>query len=202
MTTYAIDFSTETWRVRQFEMRIVPNLRTFTGPYTPTTQTSDLAGERWAARFDLVSTVDPRLAAAREAFFDRLKGQSHLFSLWHAKHQAPRGTMRGSPVLAAPTVALANTSRVTTTAGATVRAGDMLGVAGQLIRVMADATADGAGLLVFEHQPRARVEWAAGAAVTWDRPTANFMLRTPDGVPTVFSPGYTDGVSVEAIEVF
>lgn len=42
MTTYAWPG----WKVNRFEMRVLPNLRTFTGPYTPTVQVIDLLGER------------------------------------------------------------------------------------------------------------------------------------------------------------
>ncbi len=231
MTAYAADFNAAPWGVSRFEMRIVPNLRTLTGPYTPTTQVLDLLGERWAVRFDLIPTTDVGAAAAREAFFDRLKGQTHLFSTWHLAQGAPQGTLRtggvtltfvdgssaplaftgaggasitfasGSAVLAAAVAQLSNAATIQTVAGRTVFAGDMLGINEQLVRVMADATANGSGVLTVEFQPRARTAWPVGSRVTTDRPTANFMLRTPDGVPTVFSPGYTDGVSVEAIEV-
>ena len=84
---------------------------------------------------------------------------------------------------------------------ATLRAGDMLGIGGQLVRIMADATADGTGAITIEFQPRARAAIAASSAVTWARPTANFMLKSADGVPTVWAPGRADGASVEFIEV-
>ena len=53
-----------------------------------------------------------------------------------------------------------------------------------------------------EVQPRLRVPKGAGTAVTWSAPTANFMLKTPEGVPTVWSPGFTEGASLDLIEVF
>ena len=192
MTTYAWP-STAPWRPRMFELRIMPNLRSFTGPYTPTTQVLDLLGERWAARLDMVPTNDPVVAAAREAFFDRLKGMAHLVSLWHQRLPVPQGSLRGSPTVAATVAQLANTASVQTTAGATVLAGDMLGLGGQLVRVMADAVADGAGVLAIEFQPRARTSIASGATVAWLRPTANFMVRSDGGVPTVWM-GATAGM--------
>ena len=87
------------WPVNRFELRIMPNLRTFVGPYTPTTQVLDLLGERWMARLDLVLTNAPIEAAAREAYFDRLKGMAHQVALWHLRLTAPQGTLRGSPTV-------------------------------------------------------------------------------------------------------
>lgn len=216
------------WAVTRFEARVMPNLRTFVGPYTPYTQVLDFMGERWSFRVDLAPTVDPIEGAAREAFFDRLKGAANYVSLWHQKLLAPQGTMRdgvtgsvvngslaavsvvngslaavtvvaGTPAVATPVAQGSNTAQLRTLAGKTVRAGDMLGIVGQLVRVMADATADGNGLLSIEMQPRARSTWPAGAAVAWNKPTANFMLKA-DGVPTSWVPGYAEGASIEFIE--
>lgn len=220
------------WGASRFELRIIPNLRTFAGPYTPTTQVLDLLGERWAARIDLPPTNNPIEAAAREAFFDRLKGMAHQIALWHLKLTAPQGTLSsnpgtvsvingsgaavsvvngsgaavsvitgGAPVLDAAVAQLANTATIRTLAGRTVRAGDMLGLAGQLVRVMADATANSIGQLNVEFQPRARTAWPAGSTVVWSRPTANFMLKAADGVSTAWVPGFAQGASFELIEV-
>ena len=189
------------WGAERFELRIIPNLRTFAGPYTPTTQVLDLLGERWAARIDLPPTNNPIEAAAREAFFDRLKGMAHQIALWHLKLTAPQGTMRGAPVLNAAVAQLANVAVINTPAGSTVRAGDMLGIAGQLVRVMADATANGGGQVTVEFQPRARTAWSASTAVVWSQPTANFMLKAADGVSTAWVPGFAQGASFELIEV-
>ena len=189
------------WPVNRFELRIIPNLRTFSGPYTPTIQVLDLMGERWAARLDLVVTNSTIEAAAREAYFDRLKGMAHQVSLWHLRLIAPQGTLRGTPTVLDNITQMSNATRLQTTAGATLRAGDMLGLGSQLVRIMADATADGTGAISIEFQPRARIAIASGAAVTWAKPTANFMQRSADGVPTVWAPGRAEGASIEFIEV-
>jgi hypothetical protein len=218
------------WGVNAFELRVLPNLRTFVGPYTPTTQVIDLLGERWVARIDLAPTTDPIQIAAWEAFFDRLKGQLNQTSFGHLKVTVPQGTIRGGTAatvvnasivtvsvvnasLAAVTVMagvpairgavaqLANTATVCSLAGKTVRAGDPLGINGQLVRVMADATADASGNLAIEFQPRARAIWPYGTPVVWSAPTANFMLKTSDGVPTTWVPGMADGPSIEFVEV-
>ena len=220
------------WGAARFELRVIPNLRTFAGPYTPTTQILDLLGERWAGRIDLPPTNNSIEGAAREAFFDRLKGMAHQIAVWHLKLPAPQGTLRsdtaavsvvnaslaavavvnassaavsvligGAPTTAAAVSQLSNTAIINTLAGRTVRAGDMLGIAGQLVRVMADATANGAGQMAIEFQPRARIAWPLYSAVVWDKPAANFMLKAADGVSTAWVPGRADGCSFELIEV-
>ena len=198
MTTYAFP---ATWKANHFELRILPNTRLFVGPYSPTTQVLDLLGERWVAVIGLPPDNDPAVGAGREAFFDRLKGPANLISLWHLRLPAPQGTMRGSPTLSGAVAQLANTCNIQTSAGATVKAGDMLSLSGQLVRIMADATANGGGVLAVEFQPRARAAWSNGAAVVWDKPTANFMLKS-DGVPTAWKPGVVEAASLDLIEVW
>jgi hypothetical protein len=227
MTTY----SWPGYGVSRFSLRVVPNLRTFVGPYTPATQVIDLLGERWAATVEMTASADDIEIAAREAFFDRLKGTANTLSMGHQKLTAPQGTMRdgltavvrnassalvtvvnaslatvtviyGQPVLLSSVAQLANTAAVLAVPGSTLRAGDMLGINGQLVRVMADATFDGSGNATVEFQPRARVAWTYGTAVLWSAPKAAFMLKA-DGVPSVWEPGgITSAISFELIEVF
>ena len=199
MTIYAWP---PTWLPSRFEMRVLPNTRTFVGPYTPTTQIIDLLGERWTMNFDLPQDSDPILGGAREAFFDRLKGPANQIALWNLIRPQPQGTLRGTPTLTGTVAQLANIIAISTTAGATLRAGDHIGIAGQVCRVMADVTADGTGAMAsVEVQPRMRNAVAAGAAITWYQPTANFMLKA-EGVPTTWRVGRFDGATLDLIEVY
>lgn len=167
---------------------------------------------------------------AREAFFDRLRGPLNTIRLWDLRFPVPSGTLRdGQPInvvngsLAAVTVVngssqavtviggtphvpaaiaqLAGTVTISHIAGRTLKAGDLIGIGGQLVRVMSDAVADGSGQMPVEFLPRIRVAMGPGAVVTWDRPTATFMLKA-DGVPTVWRGGSFDGASLELTEVF
>lgn len=374
MTVYAWP---ATWAPSAFELRILPNTRSFVGAYTPVVQVIDLLGERWQGRLDLAPSVDQDETGAREAFFDRLNGQANQIALWNFRRPTPRGTARGTMTLAANAAQGANTVSISgatnginlllggsfetdansdgladgwtvysagstgtvsyavvaggvvgsfrqraastslgTTAGdrvgisatvlgvqggtlytisaymawaqsssasaaiyvdwysgggtllsgstvnasialtgtltryavtgaapigaaycivylyahsratagaaslevdavqveagaaassyaapATWLAGDMLGIAGQLVRVMAASTASDLGVATVEVKPRMRVALSAGAAVTWNRPTCNVMLKTADGVPTTHLPGYADGCTFEFVEV-
>jgi hypothetical protein len=216
--------------VRSFELRIQPNVRTFVGPYTPTVQVLDLLGERWQAVVTLAPAIDDVDGAAREAFFDRLKAQSNGVAMGHLKNPTPLGTLNG-PIGATWTNGasaatwsnggtgaswtvggvyvlanidqLASTATISTVAGATVKAGRMLGMGQQLVRVMANATADSSGRMLIEFQPRARTSIPNGTAVVYDQPTANFILKPGTlNVPTNWTPDFIEGASFELIEVY
>ena len=166
--------------------------------------------------------------AAREALFDRLAGGINDVALWHFRHAAPRGTLTDAPVawaitdgggawpvtnsgspwpmtdgtlaLRSPVSAGAQTATLQSRPGKTALAGDMLGIGGELKRVVADATADGAGALAITFTPRARVAWASySTAIVTARPTATFQIL--GGVPTQWVPGGASGASFEAVEV-
>jgi hypothetical protein len=105
----------------------------------------------------------------------------------------------GSPILRAAVAVGAKTATINTFPGRTVQAGDMLGIGGQLVRVVANATADGTGALAVEFLPRLRAAAAQGSVVTWDKPTATFMLKG-DGAPTTWRPGAFEGPGADFIE--
>lgn len=60
--------------------------------------------------------------------------------------------------------------------------GDMLGVGGQLVRVMEPAAATEAGVMTVQVLPRLRQAVASGSAVQWDKPTANFLVMADEVV--------------------
>lgn len=371
MTIYAWPAA---WVPNAFELRVLPNLRSFVGPYTPTVQVIDLLGERWQGRIDLAPTESQLEGGAREAFFDRLKGMAHQMQLYNFRRPVPLGTARGVITLGASAAQLANTvtlagctntnlllnssfeidgnadnlsdgwtlfvggagdgartytlsraptvgarhgtatqfvqnatmgntndtgivlsprprvspgvqytlsaairasvggkiylnarvynsgggslgdyptSTVAVTGGlvdksvtftapanayeaditirgttltgeyfevdavqlelgatasayagyVTLEAGDMLGINGQLVRVMAAAIGTDAGACPVEIQPRLRLAQSSGAAVAWYRPTCNAILKSGDSVATSWRPGFAEGCSFEFIEV-
>lgn len=194
--------STYLWLDEQpsaFELRIMSNTRAFVGPYGPATQVLDLLGERWTGRIDLSPETDTRKIMAREAFFDRLKGAANTFSIWHFGAPVAAGTIGGTPTLLAEVAQNANTATLVTAAGATAYAGSMLGLPGQTVRLMADATADGSGHMAIEFQPRARATMALGGSVTLIRPTITVRVKAGD-VPIPRQPGYAEGCSFEFVE--
>lgn len=227
-----MNFYPWTFPVNRFEMRILPNVRVFTGPYTPATQTLDLLGERLMVSMDLPPTDDPIQGAAREAFFNRLKASSNGITMGHQVLTIPQGTMRGggaatwknnaaatavwknnaavtatwqagNPVIGADIAQLANTATIRALPGVTLLAGDWIGFGSQLVQIMASTVADGSGNMPIEFQPRARALIPAYTQVYWSAPPANFILKPgTPNVPTTWSPGAIDGATIELIEIF
>lgn len=217
------------WEATRFEMRVMPNVRSFSSPLSPSsTQVVDLGGDYWMASLDLGPVKTSAQAAEREAFFDRLNGGTNTVLLWHLKRPVPRGTMgdgtaatwsttvpstatwstsgaltatwfASQPHLAAAVAAGATSLVIQTIAGRTLLAGDQVGVVnGQCLRNMADATADGAGLLTVEVRPAVRSALGIYSAVTFNRPTVSF--RVNGEVPVTYRPGYAEAISIDLIE--
>jgi len=86
---------------------------------------------------------------------------------------------------------------------ATLDAGDWLGLAtGQLVRVVADATATDAGAMTVEVRHILRTAASSGSAVVLDKPTALYV-RTEAGLSLPRQPGRVQPpLSVEFVEAF
>ena len=198
MTTYSWPTGAS-WVPNRFELAIVPGACVFTGPTSANTDAASVAPGRWRAVIDLPPDNRVTVGAAREAFFDRLKGAMNRLTLGHLAYPAPRGTLRGTPTLYTAVTQGDNVALVQTTAFATALAGDMLTLAGQLVRVMADATADVGGRIALEFRPAARAAMSVGAPVVWNAPTATFRLAAAD-VPTSWMPGEVGATTLELLE--
>lgn len=212
-----------------FSLRLETNQRSFVSPYSPTSQTADLIGDRWVGRIDLPASTSRQKIRAREAWANRLRGQANRFSIWHFTAPTPLGTIGttavvswtdsgspvswtdsgspvtwtdGTPVLRSAVAQLANTAALQILPSATVKAGDMLGLPnGQAVQVLADAAADSTGAVTVEFAPRARTAMSAYGAIVTTRPTITVMLRTVDGAPvTTYQPGFAEGCTLEFVE--
>jgi hypothetical protein len=87
-------------------------------------------------------------------------------------------------------------------AGATLKAGDYIGVAGELKMVVADATANGSGVATgVTFEPPARAAWSSAAPVTTNKPTALFML-TDAHARWATRPGLYSDFQLDLVEVF
>ncbi|WP_399696611.1 hypothetical protein [Xenophilus sp.] len=177
-----------------FSMLLVPVMRASSSPFGGSEQTVDLLQDRWSVAMSLPPRTRDN-AAALEAFLNGIR--ANTVDLYHWVRKVPRGTMRGTPV-AWGTARGANVLSITTTAGATLLAGDMIGVAGLLLQVAADATADGSGRLDAPLANRLRKAIPTDAPVVWDRPTAPFRLVSP--MPVQHVPGYAEGLALDFIE--
>lgn len=191
MTTYTWP-NTRVFTAASAEWRLAPNVFSLPSQFSGHTQTVELPGARWMVRITFTPHSDADRAAV-EAFLAKVRGKANRIALWHPKRPVPLGTMRGSPVLAATEPRGETSLAITTTAGATLKAGDMIKVGDSLLMVTDDATADGAGAITVSVTPGLKAQVSAGAAVSWDRPTATFILDEAPWVPhtAVYSPSFS-----------
>lgn len=125
-----------------------------------------------------------------KTFLESFRGYANQVELWDLTHPVPIGTMRGTMTLktaAAQSAVSLVISGGISEAGKTLLAGDLLelgtGVTQQVVRVMADAAADGAGDITVSIGTPLRNAFALGASVTWNKPKALFRQKTlNDGI--------------------
>lgn len=218
------------WCPNRFELTVQPNVLVFVGQYVPTVQTIDLMGERWMISLDLPPSTDEVKGRAKEAFFDRLRGPVHRIRMGNLKNPRPSGTQQGplsvnvvngallpvnvvnaslqpvtvvggSAIVASPIAAGASTASVQGRAGRTYRAGDTIGLGGQLVRILTDATFDVNGLATIEFAPRMRAAVPQASVIAYDYPTAVFMVQS-EKVPVTWMPGRHETISLELVETY
>lgn len=179
-----------------FSMRLQVAQRVFSSPDSGSEQVIDRMNDRWLLSLSLPNRLHAD-AARVEAFIASLRGMFNTVAVYHWVRKQPRGTMRGTPTAAAA-AAGASVLSITTTVGATLLAGDMIGVGGLLLMVANDATANGAGVMSVSIVNRLRTAIGGGSAVTWDKPTAPFRLSSQSAVQYI--PGYAPEVSFDFVE--
>jgi len=147
-------------------------------------QAVEVTGPLWTAALVGAPYNDP-LAGPWKALEMQLRGRTNQLALWDIARPAPIGTMRGTLTFNTAPVAGATALSITGGAGQaakTLLQGDMLGfgsgVTQQVVMVVADATANGSGVIALTVEPRLRNAFLAGDAVTWDKPMALFRRHT------------------------
>jgi hypothetical protein len=176
--------------------------RQFSGPFNGTLQAVDDLAERWV----LSATLPPRRrrdgTAGVESFCATLAGGINRVRAWHfGTRGMPAGSLRGTPTLSSPAARGNLTLILSTAAGATLMADDMFSVGGQLFQVAASCTATGGGALTVPLVNRVRGTIAGGSAVTWYRPTAEFIMPAMQS-GTVWQPGRLEAAGVDLVEVW
>lgn len=170
--------------------------------YTGQTQRITHLADRLRVSMDLPLVLRD-LAGAREAYLMAASAAGNWILLHHFQRPAPLGTLRGTPTVAATQAANSREISITTTAGATLLAGDVLGVAGQLVQCgYGGAVADGAGAMVMPLVLPLRRAVSSGAAVTWDKPTAAFQILSLDPTFDYVAPQMQMGLTIELREVY
>ena len=161
----------------QLDWSLLSNTQSFTSPLSKAVQTVEMPGARWAFSFGL-NTLAVEDAAVLRAFLVRLRGQSGRFYMWDMSRPAPRGVATGTPLVKGGSQA--GTSLLTdgwtpSTAGI-LKAGDYLGVNGELKLLVADANSNAGGEATLVFEPPLRAAPADNAPITTTKPTAIFKL--------------------------
>lgn len=185
---------------QQWKLWVEPNERFFQGFYSGQGQAIDLLGEYWRCTFALPPSRDVAKGGRLEAFFDRLRGRTNLIQLWNCRRPQPRGTMRGAPTLYSAAAQLASQIVIQSVSGATLEAGDTIGLGGQVSRVLYDAAADGAGRITVDVVPRLRTALSSGVAITWNRPLISFRQANAGGLPLQWIPRSFEGPTLDLAE--
>jgi hypothetical protein len=184
--------------ISNFSLALMSTQRGFASPYAGSEQVIDLLNDRWMASAEIAPMVDAQ-GGMMEGFLTSLRGMTNTVNLWHMARPVPQGTMRGSPTINGAHAIGVTTIAITTTAGATMKQGDLFGVSSLLLIAAADCTADGSGHISVPISNRLRKALAGGEAVTWDHPTAPFRCITPKPTPA-YSGGLAGAVQVDFAE--
>lgn len=190
--------SGEQWRVEDFTLLQRANTFTSESPYSGEFQSVEIPGARWGA---LLTYPVHRLAERPdvEAFWMGLRGRSGRVLMHNLARPTPRGTMRGSPTLAAAAAQFATSLSIATTTGSTLLAGDCIKVGNQFFMVRVGGTA-ASGVLTVSVEHPVRTGLSAGAAVTWDRPTF-LAARTSDEMRMPRQGVSHPAMTIEVVEV-
>lgn len=184
-----------TWlEPRTCRFALEPNQRVNASPFGGSEQVIDMLTERWVCSLEFSARRSDE-GARFEAFIASLRGQANTTGLFHFRRRVPRGTLRGAPTLSASAAQGSAAVSVVAPGGATLLAGDMLGIGGLLLMVQSDCSASG-GTIVVPLVNRLRKGLSNGAAVTWDRPAAQFRLLTR-AAGLLYVPGSAAPVSLD-----
>lgn len=119
------------------------------------------------------------------AFLESFGGYTHQLELWNLTQPVPLGTMRGTMLFGASAVQGATSITIDAGVGqalTTLLKGDLIGFGSgltqQVVRATATATADASGVIVLPIGTPLRNAFAAGDAVTWNKPKALFRQKT------------------------
>lgn len=158
------------------------NCRVHTSGLSGNVQTLELPGARWTVGMNYTN-VKAADAALLDAVLAQLRGQSNRLVLYDLVSPVPLGTMQGTMTVSGAIAQGATTCSVTAgagQAGKTLLRGDKLNIGGELKMIVADATANGSGVIALTIEPPFRGAISNGASVVWQNPTTTFMNAAPD----------------------
>lgn len=182
---------------RESRLVLQTNQRSHSSPFNGSEQVVDQLNDRWTASV----TFPPaklKKAGPLEAFLASMRGQTNTVGIWHFARPLPLGTLRGAPTLASPALQGAGVVVVQSSSGATLLAGDLIGISGLLLMAQTDAVANGAGVMTVPIVNRLRLALSSGAAVAWQRPLVQCTLVSTSGQQ--YTPGIAQPVQCDFVE--
>lgn len=161
--------------------------------------TYGLPGASWTASIRFENDWEAMTRPLIESMLVRLRGGANRLSMPHFGRPIPNGTLRGNPTIATTLAAGAKSIQMTNCNGG-VKAGDILGLPGQLVMVVADASPSFTNMIV-QVSPDVRASHNSGTPVTWNRPTTLWIPRSAISGPFPYAAnGYRPGFSVDFVE--
>jgi hypothetical protein len=163
---------------------------------------------RWTLSFTSIDALTRVQAGVWDAFITQLRGRVNHLSAYDVLRPTPQGTMRGTLTLnssaAAGDVALSITGGVGQAATTLLR-GDWLQIStglgtSQLVKVCADATANGSGVISVTVEPPLRLAFSSSTAVTWSTPLAYFKRSSGKVEWRSAGAGFLAGYSLDLLE--
>jgi hypothetical protein len=134
---------------------------------------------KWAASISAPDIYEYQ-ASQWQTLLMQLRGRQNQLALWNLARPVPLGTYRGSPTLSS-SVAMGDTTMTfvdATQASKTLKVGDYVGIGSgltqQVVMLVADATANGSGVITVTFEPPLRNAFATSTAITLDKPKALF----------------------------
>lgn len=164
-------------------------------------QVRSRGGQRW--KLDLIYPTMLRADAAPIlAFVAAQRGQYETFTITVPGYETPRGTWAGTPLVKGASQTGRSVALDGFTAGATVKAGDLVTFAAdaKVYMVTADATADGLGELSLAIEPALVASPADNAAVTSSAVAMTCALAS-DSAEWSLSAGQQHAFGVSLVEV-
>lgn len=161
------------------------------------------SGPLWSST--IIAPPRPAIAGAWQAVMLQLRGRVNQLALWNMGRPTPAGTMRGAMALSAAAEQGATALSISSPgqAGKTLLAGDYLGLGDgltqQVVMVLEDVAADGAGTLSVITDPPLRNDFAGGTTVAWDRPCVLFRRKTSVS-QWDYAPGQVGGMMLDLLE--
>lgn len=181
---------------------------TFGSESTGAQQDRVLAPPRWQLSIVQPSVLRAAAAGQWQAVIISLRGRVNHLLCYNFGRPQPLGTYRGTLTLNANAALGATTASIAggTVAGTLLR-GDLVQIGtglgtSQVVMCMADATADGAGVIGLTFEPPLRTAFTSGAVVAWDKPKTYFKQMASSSVWTYQAAAapLTTGMGLDLLE--